>query len=99
MSIRAKLFSDKGTVEAMFGQEFGEHLFGERCLLFEGVGLNSRQGRVWVVDGCKRVKKLCEVWRQSLFATDDPVTCCDQILCESEIGLFSRDGVICKLCK
>ena len=34
-----------------------------------------------------------------LFATDDPVTCCDQILCESEKGLFSRDGVIFKICK
>ena len=30
---------------------------------------------------------------------DDPVTSCDQILSESEIGLFSRDRVICKLSK
>jgi hypothetical protein len=38
------LFSDKRTVEAMFGEEFGEHLFEELgCLLFEGVGLNSEQ--------------------------------------------------------
>ena len=41
-----------------------------------------------------------EVWRQSFVCmTDDPVTSCDQILCESEIGLFSRDDVIFKLCK
>ncbi len=54
---------------------------------------------VWVVDGCKRVKKRVKCGGNLLFATDDPVTCCDQILCESEIGLFSRDGVIFKLCK
>ena len=69
------------------------------CLLLEWLRASGRQGRVWVVDGCKRVKKLCEVWSNLLFATDDPVTCCDQILCESEKGLFSRDGVIFKICK
>jgi hypothetical protein len=35
------------------------------CLLLEWPWASGRQGRVWVVDGCKRVKKLCEVWRQS----------------------------------
>ena len=52
------------------------------------------------VGGGKRVKKLCEVWRQFFVCTtDDPVTSCDQILSESEIGLFSRDRVIFKLSK
>ena len=50
--------------------------------------------------GSERVKKLCEVWRQFFVCTtDDPVTFCDQILSEPEIGLFFRDRVICKLCK
>ena len=41
-----------------------------------------------------------EVWRQSFVCmTDDTVTSCDQILSESEIGLFSRDRVIFKLSK
>ena len=52
------------------------------------------------VGGSERVKKLCEVWRQFFVCTtDDPVTSCDQILSEPEIGLFFRDRVICKLCK
>ena len=50
--------------------------------------------------GSERVKKLCEVWRQFFVCTtDDPVTSSDQILSESEIGLFSRDRVIFKLSK
>ena len=58
-------------------------------------------GGKWIlVGGGKRVKKLCEVWRQFFVCTtDDPVTSCDQILSEPEIGLFARDRVICKLCK
>ena len=66
-----------------------------------GVAAGQWQAGTCVGGGWMQVcEEAVEVWRQSFVCmTDDPVTSCDQILSESEIGLFSRDSVIFKLCK
>ena len=66
-----------------------------------GVAAGQWQAGRCVGGGWMQVcEEAVEVWRQSFVCmTDDPVTSCDQILSESEIGLFSRDRVIFKLSK